>query len=510
LVLDNFSKEMAYCKYAGEFFRYNAAAFGLPKVPGIYQTINSVAVNILRDMGHNVYLYLDDRLFITRPKSEAHAQKLLSGEEVPEGPFLGMLIMTMLGTCINRAKSELIPKTRIEFLGYIIDTILCIVAIPQGKWELFCKEAIEIRDSKSVTPKALEKIRGKMAAFALVALNMRLYIRRITNALREGADKQHIKVDQEIKDEINAWVNGPYVATSRSWLKEGIVPLEITEIFTDASNYAAGITIENSDLDVSIAFEEGDELSGQPIHLKEAYAVLYTLRNYGKKFRNRKILFQNDNKAVTTTFEVGCQDPRLTRFIRQIQEEAFKHNISLVCDWCSTKDQKADGASRRIDIREAIFRRQAFNDLSTKLNLEFTLDAMAMPNNAKCKAFVSRQQMDLAWNSEFFSIRDFKEHVIWVFPPKACTVTAFHWLQQHAKKNVWALVLVEYESISSIWPEIVKKPEFKVITDLGKDPILFPCKRWAKKFQGYWKAPLMMTVSILVHTPVSRKRTCPV
>ena len=60
LVLDNFSKEKAYCSYAGEFFRFNAAAFELPKVPGIYQTINSVAVNILRDLGHSVFLYLDD------------------------------------------------------------------------------------------------------------------------------------------------------------------------------------------------------------------------------------------------------------------------------------------------------------------------------------------------------------------------------------------------------------------------------------------------------------------
>ena len=113
-----------------------------------------------------------------------------------------------------------------------------------------------------------------------------------------------------------------------------------------------------------------------------------------------------------------------------------------------------------------------------------------MPNNAKCKNFISRQATDLAWAHEFFSVRDFGEHVIWAFPPKACTTTAFRWLQERARKNIWALVLVEYESISPIWPDVVNNPEFDIIKNLEGDPILYPCKRWSKKFMGYWKAPL--------------------
>jgi len=42
-----------------------------------------------------------DRLFITRPSSKAQADRLMAGEEMPEGPFLAMLIMTALGTCIG-------------------------------------------------------------------------------------------------------------------------------------------------------------------------------------------------------------------------------------------------------------------------------------------------------------------------------------------------------------------------------------------------------------------------
>ena len=70
LILDNFSRNLAFCEYGGQRFRYRAAAFGFPKIPGIYQLINGVPLNYLRRAGHQAFLYLDDRLFIVRPKNK--------------------------------------------------------------------------------------------------------------------------------------------------------------------------------------------------------------------------------------------------------------------------------------------------------------------------------------------------------------------------------------------------------------------------------------------------------
>lgn len=173
LRLDQFSKNMACCEYGGELFRYNGAPFGIPKVPGAYQTVNSVPVSYLRAHGFHCFIYLDDRLYLTMPKSKAEEQAMISSDVVPEAPFLGMLQTTAAGTFINRPKSVLQPSQKMEFLGFGINTQKTTIKIPNEKFEVFQKQAADIRKRKTCTYKELEKIRGKMTSFALVAENMR-------------------------------------------------------------------------------------------------------------------------------------------------------------------------------------------------------------------------------------------------------------------------------------------------------------------------------------------------
>jgi len=141
--LDPFSRNMACCQYGGIKFRYKAAAFGIPAVPGVYQLVNSVPVNFLRKAGHHCFLYLDDRIFLIEPKSKAEEQALRRGELVPEGPYLGLLLMTAVGTYINRAKSVLRPTSKMEYLGFFLDTDRCTIKIPTEKLEKFKKEVVK-------------------------------------------------------------------------------------------------------------------------------------------------------------------------------------------------------------------------------------------------------------------------------------------------------------------------------------------------------------------------------
>ena len=94
----------------------------MQKIPGIYKTVNAVPVNILRQEGHQVYLYLDDRLFLIQPSSLSEEHAIRREDIVPEGLTKGMLLMTAAGTYINRAKSVLKPISP-EFLGFLLNKV---------------------------------------------------------------------------------------------------------------------------------------------------------------------------------------------------------------------------------------------------------------------------------------------------------------------------------------------------------------------------------------------------
>ena len=97
--------------------------------------MNSVGVNFLRKNGIKATLYLDDRLVIITPKSEAHRKKLISGEAICKEAWVTAAVLVALGGFVNIQKSEFIPAPRMEFLGFILDADAETVEIPPGRWQ---------------------------------------------------------------------------------------------------------------------------------------------------------------------------------------------------------------------------------------------------------------------------------------------------------------------------------------------------------------------------------------
>lgn len=174
------SKRMACFEWGGRKFMNNILCFGLPCAPGIYQSMNQVGLNFLRKNGVKATLYLDDRLIVTTPRSEAHRQRLMQGEEVCKEAWLAAATLIALGGFVNIEKSEFIPKQRMEFLGFILDTESETVEIPEIRWNALKTKIQKAMASERVSMKDLERIRGTQASMAEVFPNMRMIIRQIT------------------------------------------------------------------------------------------------------------------------------------------------------------------------------------------------------------------------------------------------------------------------------------------------------------------------------------------
>ena len=96
ILLDSFSRNLAFCDLKRNRFRYKGSAFGLPSIPGFYQLINGCAINYLCMIGIRAYIYLDDRIIIFRPESAEQAKYFMSGKKMPKDLIITMLLLTAL------------------------------------------------------------------------------------------------------------------------------------------------------------------------------------------------------------------------------------------------------------------------------------------------------------------------------------------------------------------------------------------------------------------------------
>ena len=119
----------------GENWEYRVAAFGIPASPGMFQLVNMIAVNYARFYGIEWQLYLDDRLML----DYVGTIFMRYGFMQPQNAIRGLSLINAGGGVISLMKSELIPTTKIQFLGMDLDTRKGTIAVPEEKWLKFVK-----------------------------------------------------------------------------------------------------------------------------------------------------------------------------------------------------------------------------------------------------------------------------------------------------------------------------------------------------------------------------------
>ncbi|CBY11109.1 unnamed protein product [Oikopleura dioica] len=382
------SKKMACFEWGGKKFVNNILCFGLPAAPGIYQNMNLVGINFLRKNGIKATLYLDDRLIIITPKSEAHRQKLLEGKEVCKEAWITAATLVALGGFVNIEKSEFIPKQRMEFLGFILDSETETIEIPQSRWLALKAKLQQALHSERTSLKELERIRGTQASMAEVFPNMRMLIRQITMLIcqAEIQGAYEVRLTRAVKAEWTTWLNFENSGLKRGWKQQNRQNAGII-IYTDASNHAGAIVVEEWNISEKFAWDE--EYASDHICIKEAVAVKYALEWYAKRLENKKVTFLVDNSSVVEGAVSGSKDLRMNKILVRIWETALKFNMDLKLEWVSTKLQKADEPSRTIDTREQKLTESGFAYLQAHLQEKLEVDVAATEINRKCQHFIS-------------------------------------------------------------------------------------------------------------------------
>lgn len=489
---DRSSRNLSHVKWGKEIFEFYGAIFGVSRVPSDFQLINSCVVSFLRNQGIPLTLYLDDRLVIEKGLTKKQLLQIRKGDLAPRNVWLTHAFIIISGGYISKKKSTFVCETRLEFLGFILDTEKQTVEIPPEKWERVQKTIENILHNKEVDFKTLEKLQGTLCSFLVVITNMQLYIRRITETMKRMQQNNQLKtkVDERLEDELEIWRNlkRNAIKLERPWLKPEPTIVE-TRISTDASTSNGGwVEADGTERTIPWTVEEA------PLHitLKEAIIIKKYLQQNKIKSQNQRITFLCDNEGVVKTFEKGSKDPKLNDEIRAIRLLGCEINALLSIEWVSTSIQEADKASRTIDIREEILVKEVFVKLQELANNCCKIDLCATFANKKCDRYYSRFNEEQAEGKNAFSYSG--KEFVYAFPPKSIVNPLF--IKLIKQKTPFIGIYHTYQE-QPAWMGLAPKSSVKLKLDYNwlvmnginrKSPTLIPCKK-RKTPEGFYEAP---------------------
>lgn len=222
--------------------------------------------------------HIDDRLFGEALRSEGpwstpyHKRpKELSLKAAQSAVLVACYILISLGYFLGLAKCLLTPTSRLEFLGFIIDSELQEFKLPERKIRKFA----ELRDSilrsrKKVALKTLQKFQGKCVSFSLAIPAAKLYIRSVANAISVAHGKREVQLSKPLRDEIAHWRFLDSWTDHVPWRKELHA---VVSMSTDASGSGWGGIFHLQDRDAKVRDYWGLQEKLLAISTKETLAV---------------------------------------------------------------------------------------------------------------------------------------------------------------------------------------------------------------------------------------------
>ena len=428
-------------------FLCDALPFGLVASPSKFQMLNRVAVSALRRLNIKIFLYLDDRLVISKL-----GRPLSDGETSVEN-YLLFCLLVAFGGYVSMKKSHFIPSKQVTFLGLEYDTARQTVTVPNAKYTKVCQQIDEfiagvyLNGQKYYDMKLLEIIRGKLVSWFVVVQNYSYYIKEANEALKvwektNGRDvvgryirsnpypsPEKISNLEDLLNELNEWQRLHRMRLSRQWRPGGhhnhLKVLKF-DLHTDASGGGLGsclIQKLNGQSMEARTYAVPLDLVDQPIHAKEAAILLIALQSYGNSLDDSYLTFWCDNRSVVDSWRKnGGRNLSISRHLRALIEHCEDHRIKLNIEWVSTHEQLADAPSRNYSLANCRIRPSLGDILCLELRINMDLFADTTNRLPGCQ-YYSQYSFPDAYGQDALTILDLNDDIrrsfnYYAYPPQ--------------------------------------------------------------------------------------------
>ena len=220
--------------WQGKLYVYVAMPNGYTDGPRVFTKMLKPPFAELRAMGYPSAAYLDDSLL----KGDNY-------EMCRDNVLTTVHLLQSLGFTIHPDKSILVPTQRIEFLGFIIDTVRMTVELPSRKVLQIQADSKSILARKCISVREVSSLLGKYVAAAeavpYAVLHYRALERDKNRALQNycGDFDRPMALSEDARENIAWWISnidGSY---------RHILPLPIQKIiYSDASKCGWGATCD--------------------------------------------------------------------------------------------------------------------------------------------------------------------------------------------------------------------------------------------------------------------------
>lgn len=352
-------------------------------------------------------IYIDDKLIIGRTYEECldYVNQILT-------------LLIRLGFIINKKKSDLIPRQRCKFLGFVLDSVSFILKNTEEKMaatqsllkRMLTKETCAIEDFASLI--------GKLVSLCPATTYGWLYTKVLERqkflALKScNFDyKSSMYISDKSKEDMGWWLKN----LPKSFCSLEQPDFDVT-IFTDASRSGWGAKMEDQE---AFGFWDKKELTYH-INVLELRAVYLALKSFEKDLRSKRILLRIDNKTAIAYINKmgGIQHENFNQLSRKIWIWAEERVNTLYASYIKSADNyEADALSRiKNSDTEWALDLSTFNKISSIFGPP-KIDLFASSNNAKCQYFVSRYPEKNAYETDAFTIK-WSNLPFYAFPPFA-------------------------------------------------------------------------------------------
>ncbi|XP_048579625.1 uncharacterized protein LOC125560975 [Nematostella vectensis] len=242
ILLSPESRQFLGFEWEGNYYVYNALPFGWKASAYIYHSTGLLASHYFRSIGA---LYIDDRHTGELVLQSTHSANAALGSDLERGraranaaAFLVFFTLLSLGYFLGLAKSSLIPKQRVRYLGFYIDSRNQSFQLLEEKHK-FIELTESLLAGSNTTIKTLQRFAGKAVSFSRAMPGARLFTNEVNAAIAKGTrSSRPISVKRPLREEIEQWLFlkhwnevVPWVSLFAwgAFLKPGTRPLSIRD-----------------------------------------------------------------------------------------------------------------------------------------------------------------------------------------------------------------------------------------------------------------------------------------
>ena len=366
--------------------------FGWKNSPFVYQTVGLGPTNFFRNLGVACSLYIDDRLNGELFSSEGFWSRPIS-RRTPDYSYRSAMValyivckvLVGLGYFLGIAKCVLVPATRIQYLGMIVDSAAQAFCIPEDKKLKFAqlREQILLREA-TVSSKSLQRLMGKCISFSLAFPGAKFYIREMAASIARASNGSEVKISPVLREEILFWRFLDSWDKVVRWRSESHVAISFT---SDASSFRWAAVIHLPSRTLSVGDYWDEDIRGEHINVKEMWAVLKGLQSLPEDIRDCRIDAQVDNMvAIHSWSGRGPRSRALTQISQLIFQFLVARNLSLDMSFVPSNSNQADWFSRRLSPSDAMLSPTSWDLVQRHFGGAngHDLDLMSLDSNAQC------------------------------------------------------------------------------------------------------------------------------